>query len=166
MSRSEIEMIIHAFISSRLDYCNSVFTCLSKKSLERLQVVQNAAGRLITRSPKCSHITPLLIKLHWLPIHYRVHFKILVLAYRALNDQAPFYIRELLQPYVPSRSLRCSDQGLLVTKKTWLKTKGDRAFAAVAPALWNSLPLSLKSVDSVISFKKQLKVHLLKLAFE
>uniref|UniRef100_A0A3B3HCK7 Reverse transcriptase domain-containing protein n=1 Tax=Oryzias latipes TaxID=8090 RepID=A0A3B3HCK7_ORYLA len=165
VSRSEMEMLIHSFISSRLDYCNSIFTCLSKKSLERLQIVQNAAARLLTNSSKFSHITPLLKQLHWLPIHYRVHFKILVLTYRALNDQAPVYIKDLVQPYTPSRSLRSCDQGLLAVKRTRLKTKGDRAFATVAPSLWNSLPLSLRSVDSVFSFKKQLKTYLFKIAF-
>uniref|UniRef100_A0A3P9LSI1 Reverse transcriptase domain-containing protein n=1 Tax=Oryzias latipes TaxID=8090 RepID=A0A3P9LSI1_ORYLA len=77
LSRSEMEMLIHAFISTRLDYCNSIFTCLNEKSLERLQVVQNAAARLLTKSSKYSHVTPLLNQLHWLPIRYRVHFKIL-----------------------------------------------------------------------------------------
>ncbi|XP_070401669.1 uncharacterized protein C7orf50 homolog isoform X1 [Nothobranchius furzeri] len=49
-------------------------------------------------------------------------------------------------PYTPSRSLRSNDQSLLVVQRTRLKTKGDRSSAAVAPRLWNSLPLSLRSV--------------------
>lgn len=49
---------------------------------------------------------------------------------------------------------------------TRLRTKGDRAVATVAPRLWKRLPLSRRSVDSVISFRKQLKIHPLKLAFE
>nr|XP_054596020.1 uncharacterized protein LOC129163078 [Nothobranchius furzeri] len=165
LSRSELETVIHTFISSRLDYCNSLFTCLSRTSLNRLQVVQNTCARLLTKSSKHTHITPLLLQLHWLPVNFRVHFKILVLVYRALHGQAPSYIGDLLSSYTPSRSLRSSDQSLLVVQRTRLKTKGDRSFAAVAPRLWNSLPLSLRSVDSVDSFKKQLKTHLFKLAF-
>uniref|UniRef100_A0A8C6Q7R0 Reverse transcriptase domain-containing protein n=1 Tax=Nothobranchius furzeri TaxID=105023 RepID=A0A8C6Q7R0_NOTFU len=89
LSRSELETVIHTFISSRLDYCNSLFTCLSKTSLNRVQVVQNACTRLLTKSSKHTHITPLLLQLHWLPVNFRVHFKILVLVYRALHGQAP-----------------------------------------------------------------------------
>uniref|UniRef100_A0A669C582 Reverse transcriptase domain-containing protein n=1 Tax=Oreochromis niloticus TaxID=8128 RepID=A0A669C582_ORENI len=165
LSRSELEIAIHAFISSRLDYCNSLFMCLSKGSLDRLQVVQNAAARLLTKSSKYSHVTPLLSQLHWLPVKFRVDFKILVLTYRAVHGLAPAYIFDLLQPYVPSRSLRSSDLGLLAIKNTKRRTKGDRAFATVAPRLWNSLPQALRTVDSVAVFKKQLKTHLFKTAF-
>uniref|UniRef100_A0A669AZZ0 Reverse transcriptase domain-containing protein n=1 Tax=Oreochromis niloticus TaxID=8128 RepID=A0A669AZZ0_ORENI len=84
VSHTELEIVIHAFISSRLDYCNSLFTCLNKNSLERLQIVQNAAARLLTKTSKYSHVTPLLIQLHWLPAEFRVHFKILVLTFKAL----------------------------------------------------------------------------------
>uniref|UniRef100_A0A669BKN7 Reverse transcriptase domain-containing protein n=1 Tax=Oreochromis niloticus TaxID=8128 RepID=A0A669BKN7_ORENI len=165
VSHTELEIVIHAFISSRLDYCNSLFTCLNKNSLKRLQIVQNAAARLLTKRSKYSHVTPLLIQLHWLPVEFRVHFKILVLTFKALQGQAPAYIIELLQPHVPSRSLRSCDQGLLVIQHTRLKTKGDRAFATVAARLWNSLPQNLRSADSVITFKKQLKTHLFRIAF-
>uniref|UniRef100_A0A8C6NNP0 Reverse transcriptase domain-containing protein n=1 Tax=Nothobranchius furzeri TaxID=105023 RepID=A0A8C6NNP0_NOTFU len=115
LSRSELETVIHTFISSRLNYCNSLFTCLSRTSLNRLQVVQNACARLLTKSSKHTHITPLL-QLHWLPVNFRVHFNILVLVYRALHGQAPSYIGDLLSPYTPSRSLRSSDQSLLVVQ--------------------------------------------------
>uniref|UniRef100_A0A669D7L0 Reverse transcriptase domain-containing protein n=1 Tax=Oreochromis niloticus TaxID=8128 RepID=A0A669D7L0_ORENI len=165
ISYTELEIVIHAFISSRLDYCNSLFTCLNKGSLERLQIVQNAAARLLTKASKYSHITPLLMQLHWLPVEFRVHFKILVLTFKALQQQAPSYIIELLQPYAPSRSLRSSSQGLLVIPYMRLKTRGDRAFATVAARLWNSLPQDLRSADSLITFKKQLKTHLFKIAF-
>uniref|UniRef100_A0A8C6VWU7 Reverse transcriptase domain-containing protein n=1 Tax=Nothobranchius furzeri TaxID=105023 RepID=A0A8C6VWU7_NOTFU len=131
LSRSELETVIHSFISSRLDYCNSLFTCLSRTSLNRLQVVQNACARLLTKSSKHTHITRLLLQLHLLPVNFRVHFKILVLVYRTLHGQAPSYIGDLLSPYTPSRSLRSSDQSLLVVQRTRLKTKGDRSFAAV-----------------------------------
>ena len=165
VSHPELEMIIHAFISSRLDYCNSLFTCLSKSSLDRLQLVQNAAARLLTRTRRSCHITPILSSLHWLPVNYRIHFKILVITHRTLHGQAPPYISELLQPYVPNRSLRSSSQALLVVPPTKLITKGDRAFASFAPRLWNDLPYHLKSVTSVDLFKKLLKTHLFRQAF-
>lgn len=76
----------------------------------------------------------ILIVLHWLPIKFRIQFKIVVIAYRALHDQAPAYIRDLLS----SRSLRSSDQGFLVVPPSRLKSRGD---CALAPKLWNSLSL-------------------------
>ncbi len=77
VSTVELEMIIHAFISSRLDYCNSLFTCLSNSTLKRLQVVQNSAAKLLTKSSKRSHVTPILISLHWLPVKFRINLKII-----------------------------------------------------------------------------------------
>ena len=58
--------------------------------------VQNAAARLITLSRKHEHITPILLNLHWLPVNYRIIFKILLITYKALNDLAPTYVRDLL----------------------------------------------------------------------
>ena len=107
----------------------------------------------------------MLASLHWLPVKFRIQFKVLVMAYRAQHGQAPAYICDLLHPYVAGRSLRSSDQNLLVVPRTRLKTKGDRAFEVVAPRLWNSLPPDLRSEVSVDTFKKRLKTHLFKLAF-
>uniref|UniRef100_A0A672G6V9 Reverse transcriptase domain-containing protein n=1 Tax=Salarias fasciatus TaxID=181472 RepID=A0A672G6V9_SALFA len=92
LSGTDLELVIHAFISSRLDYCNSLFSCFNKNVLNRLQLVQNAAARLLTGSSRWSHITPVLSSLHWLPIKFRIDFKILVLTFRALHDQAPKYL--------------------------------------------------------------------------
>lgn len=75
VSLAELEKVVHAFVSSRLDYCNSLFTSLDKSSLSRLQAVQNAAARLLTRSTQRAHITPILCSLHWLPIDFRIRFK-------------------------------------------------------------------------------------------
>ncbi len=98
-------------------------------------------------------------------IKFRIQFKILVITFRALHGQAPAYIKELLQPCVTCRNTRSSDQGLLDVHCSRLKTKGDCAFEVETPKLWNSLPLDLRSVDTVDIFKKQLKTHLFGLAF-
>ncbi|KAF7652754.1 hypothetical protein LDENG_00092700 [Lucifuga dentata] len=71
-----MEMVIHAFISSILDYYNSLFICLNKSLLNTLQTGQNAAARLLANSRKCCRITQILFSLHWLPVHFRIHFKI------------------------------------------------------------------------------------------
>ncbi len=105
---------------------------------------------------------PILKDLHWLPIAFRVQFKILVITYRALHGQAPSYIQDLLYANSPGRSLRSSDLDLLTIPRTRLKTKGDCAFCAVAPRLFNSLSLTLRTMDS---FKRHLKTHLFGQAF-
>ncbi len=163
--KADLEMIIHAFVSLWLDYCNSLFTCLNKKELARLQHVQNSAARLLTRTNRRLHITPVLKSLHWLPVVYCVQFKILVLTFRALHGQAPNYIADLIKPYTSARSLRSSGQNLLMVPRTCFKTRGDRSFKATAPRLWNELPLDLRSLDSVDAFKKHLKTYLFRRAF-
>ena len=105
------------------------------------------------------HITPVLIKLHWLPIKFRIQFKVLLLVYKVLNGLAPKYIKELLMPHKPRRHLRSEAKGLLDEPRTRLKF-GDRAFSISAPRLWNALPQQLKDSTSCQAFKKCLKTHL------
>ena len=114
LSSTTTEILVLAFVSSKLDYCNSLIYGLPNYQVKKLQHVQNAAARLISLSRKHEHITPILLNLHWLPIHYRIVFKILPITYKALNNLAPLYIRELLTPYVPARQLRSSSKNLLV----------------------------------------------------
>ena len=83
---------MHAFIPSQLDSCNSLLTGLPDKEISKLQRVQNAAARLIVGSAKSEHMSPILQQLHWLPVKFRIDFKILMLTYKALNNQAPDYI--------------------------------------------------------------------------
>src|SRR4029434_10832193 len=78
ISPKDLEKVIHDFISSRLDYCNSLYTGISHSSLSRLQLVQNAAARLLTGTRKRDHISPILASLHWLPVRFRVDFKVVV----------------------------------------------------------------------------------------
>jgi len=117
-------------------------------------MVQNAAARLLTRSGRRTHITPILSSLHWLPIKLRIDFKILVLTFRALHGQAPQYIADMLCTYSPGRALCSSGQSLLMVPKTRYKTRGDLSFQVVAPSLWNALPLFLRVTDSIDYFKR------------
>lgn len=165
LPRNILEQLIHTLIFSRLDYCNSLFTCLNDAAINRLQLVQNTAARLLTNTRRSEHITPVLATLHWLPVHYRIRFKILLITYKSLHGLAPLYISELLTPYVASRSLRSENQMLLAVPRSKLRTKGDRAFSVLAPLLWNKLPLGIRSAESVHHFKKLLKTHMYRLAF-
>ena len=128
-------------------------------------MVQNNAARLVLKKKKSDHVTPLLKHLHWLPIKQRIEFKINLITYKALHDQAPSYISELLEPYEPTRSLCSSVLGLLKEKKTRLKRSGDRAFSVIAPKLWNRLPECLRKAESVECFKSNLKTYLFKIAY-
>ncbi len=135
-----LETAIHAFITSQLDYCNSLYSGISQSSISRLQLVQNAAAILLEGKRKYEHITPILMSLHWLPVKYRIDFKIVLFVYKALNNLAPQYLTDLLLPYTLSRTLRSCDLGLLIVPRVKLKNCGDRAFATAGPKLWNILP--------------------------
>lgn len=125
LSPEDLERVIHAFIMSRLDYCNSLYVGLDQRSLRCLQLVQNA--RLLTGTKKHDHITPVLAFLHWLPVHSRIDFKILMFVFKILNGLAPQYLAERVR--IPARTLRSSsDELLLEVPMSRLKTKGDRAF--------------------------------------
>ena len=100
-------LLANALVSSRLDYCNSLVLSLTDFELRRLQLVQNSLCRIVTRSSKFSHITPQIKKLHWLPVRYRVKFKIGLITYKILNQGQPVYLRELIHPY-SSRNTRRS----------------------------------------------------------
>ena len=165
LSHTDLEKVIHAFIFSRLDYCNALYSGISKRNIQRLQSIQNAAARFLTGTKRSDHITPVLAVLHWLPVSFRIDFKILLLVFKALHGLAPAYIVDMLTPYEPDRSLRSSGRALLHVPKTRLLTRGDRAFAARAPRLWNALPGDLRQADSVSSFKSLLKTHFYRLAF-
>ena len=153
-------------MTTRLDYCNALYVGVSASSIARLQMVQNAAARLLTGTRKYEHITPVLASLHWLPVQFRIHFKILLFVFKSLHGLAPPYLAELLQSHTPSRCLRSADQLLLKVPKTKRKLRGDRAFAVAAPKLWNGLPQNIKQASSLPVFKSLLKTHLFSLAFD
>ncbi len=109
-------------------------------------------------------LPPILQSLHWLPIKFRISYKILLLAYKALNGLAPVYLTSLLSRYNPSRSLRSQTSGLLVVPRIAKSTKGGRAFSYLAPKLWNSLPDNVRGYTLSL-FKSRLKTHLFSQAF-
>ena len=165
MSAQDAEKLVHAFITSRIDYCNALLSGCPAASIRSLQLVQNAAARMLTRTRKSSHITPVLRSLHWLPVEHRVDFKLLLLTFKSLNGLAPPYLSDLLTPYCPSRALRSANAGYLIIPRINKKTSGGRAFSYRAPLLWNSLPPDVRSAGTLSLFKSRLKTHLFSKAF-
>ena len=158
LNNEDREKLVHAFVTWRLDCCNSILYRLPDSELAKLQRIQNTAVRLVARVKKSDHITPVLQKLHWLPVKSRINYKILLLTYKALN--APSYLSDFLDTYRPSRNLRSSGKHLLTTKKTNTVNYGDRAFSVCAPKLWNNLPIHIRQAKSLSSFKSQLNTHI------
>ena len=167
LSDSVAETLIHAFVTSRLDYCNGVLFGVPNKYLDRLQYVQNSAARVLTRTKPWQHITPTRKQLHWLPVKFRINYKLLLLTYKCQNALAPQYLSGLLhkKPTL-SRTLRSADLDLLSVPNANKRTFGDRAFSVAAPTLWNSLPIEIRHASTLDSFKAALKRHLFSQAYD
>ena len=144
ITEDQASTVIHAHVTSRLDCNNSLLMGLQKKQIRRIQLVQNAGARLIKGLRKRDHITPALYGLHWLPIEERMTFKTLMLEYKALHNQGPEYLRELLTLYSQSRDLRSASDCRLIVPKGHYKDTKKRAFNICGPTLWNNLPKSIR----------------------
>ncbi len=95
------QLLVQALVISRLDYCNALLAGLPSNTIKPLQMIQNAAARLVFNEPKRAHVTPLLISLHWLLVAARIKFKTLMLAYRTTTGSAPSYFHSLMTIYIP-----------------------------------------------------------------
>ena len=104
--------------------------------------------------------------LHWLPVHSRITYKIMVLTYSALNHEAPDYIKSLLTPYIPTCTLRSSDKPSLVAPRYNTKTYSARAFSVFTPIQYNTLLLVIHLTPTLSTFKSWLKTHLFHSAYE
>ena len=159
--------IVQAIIMSRLDYCNGLLYGTPAVHLGKLQRLQNAAARLVCAVSRYDHITQSLINLHWLPVTYRIEFKIAMLVHTCLYGVAPQYLFYLIKIKESSRYQLRSYRGILLMDNTYRtkKTLGDRAFENAAPKVWNRLPLEIRQCQSLNTFKVLLKTHLFKLSF-
>ena len=164
LGKDTTAMLTHAFVTSRLDYCNSLLHGISKLLITRLQHVFNSAARIVSRSKMCNHITPILKSLHWLPFSQRCAFKTALLTFKAIHGQAPSYISELIKYRSSFRDLRSINDILLEVPRS-KSSIGSRAFAVSAPLLWNSLPYDIRTSISLASFKSKLKTYLFSAAF-
>ncbi len=103
LTEQTAQLLVQALVLSRLDYCNALLVGLPACTIKPLQLIQNAAARVVFNELKKAHVTPLFISLHWLPIAARIKFKVLMLAYKTTTGATPIYLNSLVQTYVPSR---------------------------------------------------------------
>ena len=172
---STANTIACSFVASRLDYCNCVYAGMSVSNINRLQRVQNSVAKIVKMSPDRASSLNTLKELHWLPIAYRIDYKIAVMSYKILTTSQPDYLRSMLQPVTSVRSLRSSTSSLSLTVPFCRTATASRAFSHYAPRLWNSFPAAIRNCVSVESvpessslgnFKKLLKTYLFALAFD
>ena len=153
--------LANSLVSSKLDYCNSLYNGISQANLNKIQRIQHTLARVVTNTSKCEHITPILKKLHWLPIKQCIDYKLCLLTYKTLQIQQPTYLS------CPSHSLstRSSDSSVLSIPYVRTSLGIKMAFSVKAQRLWNSLPPDTHNSLSVSTFRSKLKTHLFKLAF-
>ena len=119
LSTDTTKVLVHAFVTSRVDYYNSLLYGLPASHLNKVQRVLNAAARRVCRAPRCCCITPLLYELHWLPVRQRISFKILLFVFQAIHGFAPTYLREVVSiKRSGNNNLRSSLDGLLLATPT------------------------------------------------
>ena len=166
-------LLVNALMSSRLDYCNSLFLSLTDFELRKLQLVQNSLCRVVTCAFKFSHISSQLKKLHWLPVRYRVQFIISLITYQDLNPGQLVYLRELIHPFTSSRNTRRSTPKLKFLQTPTFDRRVHKSikhfsnfFSHYATVLWNSFPFHVRNSPSIASFRKHLKTHLFGCSFQ
>ena len=170
LSKSLKVQLVHGCIHSILDYCNATYFGLTKFQLRKLQCIQNAAARFIyglKEKERFQSITPFLKELHFLPVKFRIYFKIALLTFKCLNNMAPQYPNDLIALKTDKRkSLRVDNDFFLLEQPPEPRCSHTRgAFSYCAPRVWNELPYSLRTMTSIEIFKSALKTNLFRRAF-
>ena len=160
MSKDDTKIVVNALVTSHLDNGNSLLYGISKKYINKLQVMQNSAARVIEGLRKFDRITEVRKALHWLPVQARIEFKIRYFTWKSLNELSPNYLQDLLKDKPNDINLRSGRDSLLQIPITKLSTYGDRAFEKAAPELWNRLPVQIRQSKTVTIFKTQLKTYM------
>ena len=134
------------------------------KDIATLQHVQNCLARGVTNAPRFSRSVPILKRLHWLPVKFRIHFKICAITFQTLKENQPAYLADLLVLQKCSKYLRSTDLNRFVVPRIKTKT-GSRALSIYCPAIWKALPVPIRNAKTILTFRKLLKSHLFDLAF-
>ena len=158
--------VINATVTARLDFQNALLAGSHLCVLKPLQKMQNQAARMLKKTSRTDHITPVLRELHWLPVKERTDFKLLVQVQKAVHDtKAPEYLREMFSLYQAPRQLRSTDDPYTLTVNRVNRHEGERCASHYGAALWNTLPADLRCAMTTECFKKKLKTFLFNRAF-
>ena len=152
--------LVSALVTTRMDYCKSILAALPQSSIDPMQRVQKeAAARLITGTGTREHITPVLLSLHWLPVKFRITFKLCVLMHQARIGRAPAYLSDMVTATADLSSReRLRSSNTFRYELPLLKRKfGERSFSYAGPKAWNDLPFALQELTDTCTFKRQLK---------
>ena len=154
-----VKLIAVALVSSKLDYCNSLYHNMSEKDIARLQRVQYFLERVVRKALRFSHFVLILKRVHWLPVKFRIRFKICTITFRALRDNQPAYLADLHVRSKCSKYLRSTNLYRFVVPHIKTNT-GSRDFSISRPAL-----LLIRNTEIILTFRKLRKSHLFYLAF-
>ena len=157
LTQNQLKTIVNSLVVSCLDYCNGLYYGIREELLHQLQLIQNAASKLVMGKYKHDHIEDDIKTLHWLTVKKRIIFKLALLVHKSLNGLAPSYLQDLLQLHYASSS---TSVRLNVPRTN--SSYGSRAFSVIGPKIYNSLPLEIKECTDIIIFKKKLKTYLFK----
>lgn len=157
LTKDQLKLIVNSFVISCLDYCNGIYYGVSEYVIRQIQLIQNAAVKLVTGKYKYDHVGNDLNQLHWLPIKKRIIFKLALLSFKSLNGLSPPYLQQMFHYSHHGHTLQLS------IPPTNLKV-GRRSFSVAGPRIFNLLPLQVKSSDTVNIFKARLKTHLFELS--
>ena len=166
LTKETCETLVVSLCLSHIDYNNAILANLPETTIKKLQRVQNMCAKLVLHRSKYDSSSKALFTLHWLPVRYRINYKIALLVFKCMIGDAPDYLKDLLHHARPNQKLRSSSDDLrLVIPRCKKVTFAERAFSVIGPKIWNDLPYSLRATDSLLSFKKNLKTVYFKQAF-
>ena len=160
-------MLIKSLALLHLDYANSLLTGLPARRIKIMQNIQNLAAKVTLGKQKSDSSTECLKTLHWLPVKYRMDYKICTLVFKCLHAMVPTYLTKVIKIKQQARQgLRSANMNnILDVPKMKRKTFASRAFSAYGPRTWNALPDSLRRTSNYDKFRKDLKTHFLQAYF-
>ena len=160
----QLKTVACVIVGLRLDYCNSLLHNISEKNNQTLQRIQNNLARVVLKTPRLTSSEPMLASLHWLPVAYRIQYKLAMISCKALTIGQLTYLADLLHRRAAVRLTRSSNPDSLVVPS--IRTKmASRAFSHAAPTIWNNLPHNVRETTSINSFRTRLKTFYLKSAY-
>ena len=161
LNRDACQTLVHGLVTSHLDYCNAILTGLPNTTLKLFENIQAMSAKTILSRSKFSSTTEAYMELHWLPVHFRIKFKVVCLVHKALYGLSPSYIKDLLtiKPTLRGGLRSSSERVKLIVPFTKNKTFAQRSFSVQGPLNWNGLTEELRTIQCYDTFKSKLKTY-------